>query len=431
MNPETAEILIIGAGAAGLMAARELSRAGKKVTIIEARDRIGGRIYSLDEKVFGYPAQGGAEWIHGTAPISKAIAHEAGLTLIPEDGEIWSIRDGAFLLHKSFIQDNPTLKSRLENLTEDISVYDFLEQNFENEKDAAFKNSILKMVEGYDAADPKLISTFELRDEWLSKPSLTQIANDHRIKEGYGGLVFFLKQECEKYGVKIILNTPVEGIDYGSELVKVFTKNGVWETPRTIVTVPLPLLKEIKFNPPIQDKIVAVEKIGFGNAIKVIMKFKTRFWENATENDLSKMTFLLCNEKFLTWWTQYPEINNVLTGWMAGPAALEYKNATSEELLDLALVTLSDIFKIKKEEIKLQLVTSQSVNWPRDPFARGSYSYTAFYTKDAYEKVVKPIGDKISFAGEALYEGEDASTATVEGALGSGKEVAAKILNNL
>jgi monoamine oxidase len=75
------DVIIIGAGAAGLMAARELARAGKKVTILEARDRIGGRIYPLSAEDFGYEAMGGAEFVHGPAPITCEIVKEAGLTL--------------------------------------------------------------------------------------------------------------------------------------------------------------------------------------------------------------------------------------------------------------------------------------------------------------------------------------------------------------
>ena len=147
--------------------------------------------------MFGYPAQGGAEFVHGEAPITRTLIKEAGLTYIPEDGEIWSARSGELSLHKQFIQNNDSLKDKLNALTEDISIFDFLEQNFNAEADESFKNSIIKMVEGYDAADPKLISTFTLRDEWLSKSEW----NDGRIKEGYGVLIKFLETECKKYGV--------------------------------------------------------------------------------------------------------------------------------------------------------------------------------------------------------------------------------------
>src|SRR5206468_5248653 len=89
--------LVIGAGAAGLMTARELARAGKGVTIVEARDRCGGRIYPLPIQEFGYPAEGGAEFVHGAAPVTRTLMREARLSLLPSAGTRWSIRTGALL----------------------------------------------------------------------------------------------------------------------------------------------------------------------------------------------------------------------------------------------------------------------------------------------------------------------------------------------
>ena len=91
---QSGHIVVIGAGAAGLMAARELAAAGRRVTILEARDRCGGRIYPLPASEFGYAAEGGAEFIHGEAPVTHAVLDQAGLRLQTIEGQRWTFEGG-------------------------------------------------------------------------------------------------------------------------------------------------------------------------------------------------------------------------------------------------------------------------------------------------------------------------------------------------
>lgn len=421
---ENRDIVIVGAGAAGLMAARELARADKKVIILEARNRIGGRIMPLDEKEFGYPAQGGAEFIHGKAPVTKALVQEAGLSFVPEEGDIWSTRKGELAPHSQWMPGNKLFREKLAALKTDMPVAEFLEKNFGSDEDALFRNAIMKMAEGYEAADPRRMSTFTLRDEWLN----SETWEGGRIKQGYGALLDFLKAECEKYGVEIRLNSIVNDISLPPTTgVVVAVANGdAYRAQKVIVTVPLPILKDIEFNPEFAGKLSMADKIGFGNATKAIIKFKTRWWEHVPGKDMTKMSYLLCDEQFMTWWTQYPEMTPILVGWMAGPNAAARKGSSDEELLAIAIASLSNVFKMPVEYFKNEIVVSKIVNWQADRFAKGAYSYTASDTGEAYKILAAPIDNTIFFAGEALYSGD--VSATVEAALASGKEVAEKIL---
>ncbi|HEX7724574.1 MAG TPA: NAD(P)/FAD-dependent oxidoreductase [Candidatus Paceibacterota bacterium] len=423
---KTYDTIIVGAGASGLMAAHDLSAAGKSILVLEARDRIGGRIYPLDEKRFGYPAQGGAEFIHGDAPITRALVREIGLSIIPEEGEIWSNRSGTLAIHTSFADGNQDLQAKLDALTEDMPAGKFLRENFHGERGEKIRNSIIRAIEGYDAADPELISIFTLRDEWLGKGSFGGDIPDGWIREGYGALLDFLYTKCVSAGTAFQLSTIVKAISTQDGLVNISAGGNEYSASKVLVTVPVPVLRDITFNPPITDKLDAASRIGFGNVIKLVINFKDRWWNSVHGTDLSKMAFLLCNEPFLTWWSQYPVINSTLVGWMAGPRAAQYKHTTREELLDMALTSLSKVLTLDTTYLKARVADFEVLNWPADPFTQGAYSYTMVDTKDAAEIVARPIGDTIYFAGEALYSGE--ATATVEGALGSGREVARKML---
>ena len=204
-------------------------------------------------------------------------------------------------------------------------------------------------------------------------------------------------------------------------------KGGIYETDRVIVTVPLPVIRDINFIPAIPEKLEAAKKIGFGGVIKILMKFKNRWWINALGKDFNEMDFMFSNEKIHTWWTQYADPHPVLTGWLAGPKSQKFKDSSDEEIIEAGVTSLANIFKVEKEFIKKELILAKVANWPADPYAKGAYSYWTLEADVAQKELLKPVAGRLFFAGEALYEGKD--TATVEGALASGLETANKILH--
>ncbi len=417
------DIVIIGAGASGLMAGRVLAEAGKKVVILEARDRIGGRIWPLPKDEFGYNAQGGAEFVHGKAPVTKALAKEAGVTLTPTEGDMWNVRDGEITVNERPVQNQGVLYAKLKTLEKDMPIAEFFDKYFPGDEYRELRGAIFNMVEGYDAADPKRVSTFALRDEWLGNDEWLQ----YRIKEGYGVLLEFLRRKCVEHDADIQLNKMVTAAEINSSGAIVRCGNAVaYQAKQVIVTVPLPLIKKIAFTPAIPKKLEAAEKIGYGGTIKLLLRFKDRWWAHALGKDFDEMGFMISNQQFGVWWTQYPNVAPVLVGWLGGPRAQKFAQSSSEEILETSIESLANIFKMTKERVKGELVHARVFNWPADPLSLGAYSYTTPETESAQEELLRPVDNKIFFAGEALYEGKDAST--VEGAFASGKEVALKIL---
>ncbi|AMA61033.1 flavin monoamine oxidase family protein [Bradyrhizobium sp. CCGE-LA001] len=421
MSQQSEHIVIVGAGAAGLMAARELARTGRRVTILEARERCGGRIHPLPVSQFGYPADGGAEFVHGEAPITRALLREAGLPLQEIAGTQWSF-DGAGLSHANRHDPHEAaLHALLRDLKDDLAVADFLRRHFAGVEYAQLRYSIERMVEGYDAADPEHASTLALREEWMDGGHAPQA----RIEGGYGALIDFLAAECHSLGVAIRLGCTVSAIEEeGGSVVVRCARGDAHPCDRVVLTVPLPLLREIALPADARAKLIAADDIGFGNVIKILLRFTRPWWRDHGE-DLADMTFLLSEETIPVWWTRYPDQHPVLTGWFGGPRTAELSHLDQQELIAAGLDTLAAIFKIPREVIARDLMASAAINWMHDSFARGAYSWATPRTRQAQATLSRSDG-MVLFSGEALYRGRDMGT--VEAALASGLATAELIL---
>jgi monoamine oxidase len=203
----------------------------------------------------------------------------------------------------------------------------------------------------------------------------------------------------------------------------------VFAADAAILTVPLPLLFQIVLPAAARERVAAAADIGFGNVVKILLRFTTRWWADHAGRDLADLSFLLSDAPVPTWWTQYPAEYPVLTGWLAGPKADRVSSLTTAELADLGLASLAEIFDLPPDRIRRDLLASEAINWGNDPFARGAYSYATPKTREAQSLLRKPDDGRIFFSGEALYAGPDMGT--VEAALASGQETAQTILRDL
>jgi monoamine oxidase len=394
-------IVVIGAGAAGLMAARELGRAGKRVTILEARNRCGGRIYPLPAADFGYPAEGGAEFVHGEAAVTRGLLREGGLSLLPVQGAQWKVDQRAFSRDEAPDPHTDRLHQVLAELKSDMSVAEFLQQYFAGPEYSRLQHSIVRMVEGYDAADPDRASILALRDEWMNSGRNTQA----RIVEGYGALIDFLTAECRKQGASIRLDATVGAIETNDGRALARCTNGDCHAgDAAILTVPVPLLQKIGLPPAAREKAAAAADIAFGNVIKLLLRFRTRWWIGK-RRPLADLTFLLSDERIPVWWTQHPAEHPVLTGWLGGPQTAELADLNEQELLEAGLASLAGIFGLPPRQLARDIVAARTINWANDPFARGAYSYATLATRAAQSTLASSDDGAILFSGEALYRG--------------------------
>ncbi|WP_207429651.1 NAD(P)/FAD-dependent oxidoreductase [Pedobacter sp. SYSU D00535] len=419
-------ILIIGAGAAGLMAARELSKAGKRVTILEAQGRIGGRILDLESEGGSGPFMMGAEFIHGNVPVTISLLKEAGIKYMPFAGESYRSLNGKLVKDEYEDPDWSLLMKKLQDVNEDMSLTEFLDKYLDPHDEKELRESVLRFAQGYDAADPEHVSLLSLKKEWLQGHD-----EQYRVVGGYGRMIDFLEKECLAHNCLIFLSKVVSHFNWSEGFVEAITTDGErYAGVKAIVTLPVGVLQIkdgslgfVNFTPPLPRRMGAVRAMGFGSVLKVVLSFKEAFWLNSKQ---PAPGFIFSEEVIPTWWTQFPDTAPMLTGWLAGPKTDELVSNTEEELLNLALESVARLFGLQKAAVEQMLVKGVVKHWGQNPFSRGAYGYETVDGAHAPGQLSRPVEDTLYFAGEATYEGPFAGT--VEAALVSGIQVAQKVL---
>jgi monoamine oxidase len=426
------DVLVIGAGAAGLAAARRAAEGGLRVTILESRDRVGGRVAeAVDAVQF---AELGAEFIHGDAPETRALMREIGESEVETGGESFTPdAEGVLQPEASDWEDATKLFDGVRELPADESVDRFLAR-FKDPSMAQFVCLARSFVEGFDAADPALASVrgiaFELHSGVDAKAA--------RPVDGYRPVIEHLYALCERAGVEFALSNIVRRIAWRRSFVSVTTDDDrgnerIFRARTAIVTLPAGLLREngtgahVVFEPHLGErKRAALEKIEMGDVVKVVLSFQSRFWEGLSDGAYRDAGFFRDNNgTFAAFWTQFPLHKPLIVAWAGGPKAKALHGRSQETIVTAALDQFGAL--LSEPQLVYDEFTGGTVHdWNSDPFACGAYSYLLVGGEHARSMLAEPLDDTLFFAGEAT--SEDGQGGTVNGALVTGERAAREVL---
>jgi monoamine oxidase len=418
-------VLIVGAGAAGLAAAERMSHSGLEVTILEARERTGGRLYTVQSQGTNVPIELGAEFVHGSKNTTWEFIRAAKLKTVKVPDQHWRVMGGEWEKDSEFWDELSELTKKIDTDERDEDFSSLL--NRTRDLDERTKWLAKEYVEGFHAADAYRMSIHALKkaEEAAEKEGGT---HQFRLAKGYSDLIDWLVRRLAQGNVRLLHNTVVKKIRWEPGHVEVVAQTpaglNVFHGDAVVVTVPLGVLKEraIAFEPELADKEDAINGLEMGAVVKVTLQFRSQFWPR--EN----FGFVHSDEKwFPTWWTD--ERGPILTGWVGGPRAQSLSKQGVDAIEAEATRTLARVLKVEPKNVEDFMVRSIIHDWASDPFSRGAYSYTPVGMGEMPNQLAAPVADTIYFAGESM-DG-DGNQGTVHGALASGRKAGERVCRRL
>jgi monoamine oxidase len=409
------DVVVIGAGAAGLAAARRLHERNIGFLVLEARDRVGGRAHTLASVHGTYPIELGAEFIHGAAPSTRELLREIGEEVAPTDAQFFRMRRGHLEPESDRWTTTERVLKRVDIAQPDQSVATFLDTIPRKELSAEERADVCALVEGFDAAIVEDASIIGIAKEWRSGVNDTS----HRPIHGYAPVMEYLARIA---GDRLSLQTVVARIGWSAHDVTIDAIRAGQplrvRAKRAIITLPIGVLQAHAdlFAPALPPgKRAAIDKLAMGPVLKVALEFHTMFWREVEKRRFRNAGFFQAPDcQVRTLWTRVPDRSPVLMGWSGGGAALRLRERGVDPVR-AALATVATLFP--SVDITAELRNAYFHDWQADPFALGAYSYLRVGGADARERLAEPVDDTLFFAGEAASSDD---SGTVAGALDTG-----------
>ena len=442
-------VVVIGAGAAGLAAARALHEAGIDVEVLEARDRIGGRVFTITPPHVTRPIELGAEFIHGQAPELQQLLDEASLASADVCGTRWTSTSAGLRQLTDFWDRLDRAMRLLDRKSPPKGGH------YKSQADRSFDEAIRtrrgrglsartradrtlarEYVEGFHAADPHLISAQALAEGGSPGKEVRERRLAH-VVDGYDRVIAWL---ATPLSARIRLSSIVTTVRWKPRRVAIDVARRKPITARAaIVTIPLGVLQAppgqrgaIAFEPELRAKAPALARLEMGAALRVVLRLNERFWADEkfaathAREGVERMSFLLTSDKdFPTWWTTYPFTSPLIVGWCGGPRARRLLEESEAVIINRAVTALARQCGVTQRRMRSIVEEAWTHDWLHDPFARGAYSYAKVGGVDASAMLARPLAGTLFFAGEAT--DTEGATGTVHGAIASGRRAARQV----
>jgi monoamine oxidase len=427
-------VVVIGAGAAGLAAARALHEAGVDVEVLEARDRIGGRVFTITDPHTPRPIELGAEFIHGQAPELQQLLDDASLSSVDVCGSRWKATPSGLRPLTDFWERLDRAMRLLDGTSKTDRSFDEAIRTRPGGRRLAAERTLARMyVEGFHAADPRLVSARALAEGGSPGDDVRERRLAH-VVEGYDRVIAWL---AEPLSSRITLSSIVTALRWKPRRVVIDVARRKPITARAaIITVPLGVLQApagqrgaMAFEPELRAKSSALEHLAMGAVVRVVLRLSERFWADEkfaqahAGEGVERMRFLHTSDRdFPTWWTTYPFTSPLIVGWCGGPRARTLLEQPATAITDRAIDALARQCSLTRRRMRSQVDAAWMHDWVHDPFSRGAYSYQMVGGTDAPNVLARPLAGTLFFAGEATDTG--GATGTVHGAIASGRRAA-------